>query len=106
MIYVPELNNENCVIIYSSEIIRVYETTPTTNSSVNYKDYYPKLNYSYNTGTQQFNQYSNIPTCREATTDIMKNPNINTQVGIATITLLLGILIIYNFLKDLYDNKR
>lgn len=105
MIYVPELNNSNCVIIYNEDTIRVYETKPTQNSSISYKDYYPKLNYAYNKGTQNFGTYSTIPNCREATTNIMKNPNVNNQVGIATITLLLAVMIIYEFLKDLYDRR-
>lgn len=105
MIYIPELNENNCVIIYNSETIRVYETQPQSNTTINYKDYYPKLNYQYNQGQQTFTQYSTIPTCREATTNIMKNPNINQQVGIATITLLLGIMLIYRYLKDLYEKN-
>lgn len=105
MIYLPEIEEGNCVVILDSETIRVYERRPTLNGSINYKDYYPKLNYQYNEGTQIY-ENETIPTCREVTTDIMENPNINNQVGIATITLLLGILLIYTFLKDLYDSNR
>lgn len=73
MIYVPEFSNENCVYIYNSDIIRVYETRPSYNTTVNYKDYYIKSGYMYNTGFTSFGSYSNLPTCisqDRITTDI------------------------------------
>ena len=37
--YVPNYENGNCAYLYNDNFIRVYETTPTYNSSVNYTDY-------------------------------------------------------------------
>lgn len=65
MIYVPIYNNGNCVVIYNSDTIRVYERQPSANSTINYTDYYMNSNYLYNTGTQTFSNYSTIPTCRD-----------------------------------------
>lgn len=62
-IYVPELNNGNCVHIQSTDIIRVYESTPRANATINYKDYYIKSSYIYNEGSQNFTNYSTLPTC-------------------------------------------
>lgn len=72
-VYIPTYNNNNCAYIYNSDVIRVYESHPTQNSTINYKDYYIKSQYIYNEGTTYFNQYSTIPTCLNSsriTTDI------------------------------------
>jgi len=69
-IFVPTYNNGNCVVIQSSDIIRVYSQRPTTNSTINFTDYYYRSNYYSNTGSQQFGSYSIIPSCQtEITTD-------------------------------------
>lgn len=62
-IYVPIYENTNCAYIYSTDIIRVYDSPPRNNSTINYKDYYIKSNYIYNTGTTTFSNYSTLPTC-------------------------------------------
>lgn len=63
LIYVPEYNNGNCAYIYNSDIIRVYDSLPTHNSVVNYKDYYIKSSYIYNEGSTNFGNYSTLPVC-------------------------------------------
>lgn len=62
-IFIPNYSQGKCAYIYNSDIIRVYDTVPTHNSSINYKDYYIKSQYIYNTGTTNFGQYSNLPVC-------------------------------------------
>lgn len=62
-VYVPTYQNGNCVYIYSSDIIRVYDSVPQNNRTISYKDYYIKSDYIYNTGSTSFNQYSTLPTC-------------------------------------------
>lgn len=72
-IFLPEYNNNNCAHIQSSDIIRVYETHPTQNSTINYKDYFIKSDYIYNEGQSTFGQYSALPVCinsNRITTDI------------------------------------
>ena len=41
-IYVPEFNTGNCVYIQNGETLRVYESQPRNNATINYKDYYIK----------------------------------------------------------------
>lgn len=73
-VYVPNYTNTNCAYIYSSDIIRVYDSVPHANTTVAYKDYYIKSNYIYNTGSTTFNQYSTLPTC-------ISNSRITTDVN-------------------------
>lgn len=73
VIYVPDYTSNNCAYIYSTDIIRVYESTPSPGNTVAFKDYYIKSSYMYNTGTTTFNQYSTLPTCISSdriTTDV------------------------------------
>lgn len=63
MIYVPEYNNNNCAYIYNSDIIRVYDSQPRYNTTINYKDYYIKSSYIFNEGSSSFSSYSTLPVC-------------------------------------------
>lgn len=72
-VYVPSYNNSNCAYIRDSDVIRVYDTHPTQNSTIHYKDYYIKSQYIYNEGSTTFTQYSALPTCISSsriTTDV------------------------------------
>ena len=72
-VYVPEYSSNNCAYIVSSDVIRVYDTVPRNNSTINYKDYYIKSSYIYNTGSTSFGTYSTLPVCisnDRITTDI------------------------------------
>lgn len=73
LIYVPEYNNGNCAYIYNSDIIRVYDSIPSHNSVINYKDYYIKSSYIYNEGNTSFGNYSTLPVC-------ISNDRITTDV--------------------------
>lgn len=69
--YIPTYNDNNCVVLQSSDIIRVYERRPTNGSTINYIDYYINSGYYSNTGVATFSNYSTIPNCRsDITTDI------------------------------------
>lgn len=94
MLYVPNFEDNQCVVIYNSETIRVYETQPTTNTSVNYTDYYINSHYISNNGYQQFSQYSTIPTCKssdEITTAYMYR----NDIADILIVFVLLVLIVY-----------
>lgn len=55
MIYIPELPNENnCVVWYDSNTLRVYDSIPTTNSSIKFTDYYVNSHYVSNESTELF----------------------------------------------------
>lgn len=65
MTYVPSFTDSSCIVISNSDTIRVYNTTPTYNSDVNYTDYYINSNYIYNVGIAHFSQYSTLPQCQD-----------------------------------------
>lgn len=70
MIYVPDLSYA-CYVVQNSDTIRAYKVKPYNpgyNQSVNieYRDYYLKSNYIYQDGTQNFGNYSTIPTCLDS----------------------------------------
>lgn len=62
-IYVPEFNSGNCVYIQNGETLRVYESQPRQNSTINYKDYYIKSSYLMKEGSQTFSNMSTLPSC-------------------------------------------
>lgn len=70
-IYVPNMNDYECFVVRSEEIIRAYKDKPTNNSTVEYRDYYYNSNYVYTDGEQTFSQYTTLPTCldRSSITD-------------------------------------
>jgi len=67
-IYVPDLENYQCVVVQGEGIIRAYETTPHTNTTVNYRDYYIESSYIYRDGTQSFSNYATLPVCLDKNT--------------------------------------
>lgn len=62
-IYIPDYTTGKCAYIYNSDIIRVYDSVPHNNSTVNYTDFYIKSSYISNRGSTTFGQYSTLPTC-------------------------------------------
>ena len=72
-VYVPTLNSGNCVVVRDSNVIRVYDSTPSINTTINYTDYYYNSHYMQTKGSQSFSNYSTIPVCLSAsdvTTDV------------------------------------
>lgn len=102
-IYVPELEEGNCVVIRSSDVIRVYDFRPTLNSEIHYKDYYPALNYNYNEGFQTFGNYStSIPVCREASSEYKYHPDYETTFIKTIILLFLAVALVCKFIDELF----
>ena len=69
MIYVPDLSYE-CYVIQNAETIRAYKVKPYNpgyNNTINieYRDFYINSNYIYQDGSQQFGNYSTLPTCHD-----------------------------------------
>lgn len=65
MIYVPEKDSYACYVVQNEDIIRAYRTSPRTNATIDYRDYYIKSNYIYKDGQQTFSQYATLPICLE-----------------------------------------
>lgn len=102
-IYIPELEEGNCVVIRSADVIRVYDRVPTLNSEVHYRDYYPGLNYNYNEGTQIFGNYSNsLPVCREATTNVTYTLSYPLYILLVVIIFFLAVKFICDLLDEVF----
>lgn len=44
--------------MYDSDTLRCYESKPTINSIINYKEYYVNSHYLYKNGSTQFSNYN------------------------------------------------
>ena len=87
--YVPNYESGNCAVLRDANTIRVYERRPTSNSDVNYTDYYYNSHYLFNTGVQNFSTYSTIPVCRTDVTTNWYNRTDVTEI-IFLFTLFVG----------------
>lgn len=102
-IYIPDVTDTNCVVIRSADVIRVYDSRPTLNSEIHYKDYYPTLNYQYNEGIQTFGNYSSIlPVCREASSDIKFAPNYPRYVATGVLLICLCVGFLFKMLDEVF----
>lgn len=102
MIYVPDIENYECFVVIDSETIRAYETTPTLNSSVDYRDYYINSNYLYEDGNQEFSRYSTLPVCLDnnvVTSDIWYRNDLDS---ILICFFILLVLVVYLPLKIVF----
>lgn len=97
MIYVPNLNSNNCVVLTNSTTLRVYEYRPTQNSTRNYTEYYLNMHYYSNVGTATFGNTSYLPICRtDVTSDVFYRVD---MPDILTMFFILSIFCFYIPLK-------
>lgn len=94
MLYVPNINNNNCVVVVNSETIRVYERQPVFNESINYIDYYVNSHYISKSGSEEFSRYQNLPTCVQKNILTSSVEYRNDFNDILTIFLILTIIIV------------
>lgn len=89
--YIPNYSTGNCANLRNGDVIRVYERKPTTNSDVNYIDYYINSHYVNISGIQHFATTSSIPDCidNNSITD-----NVFYRFDIASILITFIILLI------------
>lgn len=105
MIYVPSFNNSSCVVVRDTNTIRVYESSPTYNSTIDYVDYYFNSHYLYNTGSQQFSQYSSLPTCLNQnllTKNVFYRNDIDSILIVFLIILLVCFLFPYKLISRMF----
>lgn len=96
MIFVPDLTNYRCFVVQSEGVIRAYERIPTTNSTINYRDYYINSNYIYRDGQQTFNNYNtNLPVCLNNSVLTNEVYYRNDFDSILIIFLIMSIFIFY-----------
>lgn len=108
-IYVPQDNTYNkCYVVQGEGVIRGYAQIPTTNSTVNYRDYYINSDYIYRDGSQSFNQYSTTPTCLAnsvITNDYWYRLDItNVLINVAIISLF-GLYLPWRIFKSLFGRR-
>lgn len=104
-LYIPNYSTNNCVYIQSSDVIRVYDSRPTNNSTVNYTDYYIKSSYISNRGSQTFNQYSTLPSCYDSsliTTNVWYRNDIDKILVIFLILLLVCFYFPYRLISRMF----
>lgn len=104
-VYVPSYTNGNCAYIYSSDIIRVYDSQPQNGRTVTYTDYYIKSSYISNTGSTTFNQYSSLPTCISSsniTTDYWYRNDFDKILVVLFIILFLCYFVAYRPISRLF----
>lgn len=97
MIYVPEYNDNNCVVVVNATTLRVYDNVPEAGKVVNYRDYYYTSHYSYTDNSTTYNQYSSIPKClseAELTTNYMYR----TDIADIMLTFILIVGFIWFFI--------
>lgn len=90
--YVPNYESGNCAYLYNDNFIRVYETTPSYNSTINYTDYLITSHYISRNGTQTFNSYSTLPVCSDNV-----STNFYDRVDIFEIIIIFVIFISINY---------
>lgn len=108
-IYVPEFTNNNCIVVRDSNTIRVYERQPQYNQDINYVDYYVNSSYLFNRGTQNFGQYSNLPTCRnhnEFTNEVFYRNDFSDICIIFTVLCIFVFLIPLKVFSRLFRRVR
>ena len=60
-IYLPdEVTSTNCAYMYDKDTIRVYESVPRVNATINYTDYFINSDYYTRSGSTSFGSYSTI----------------------------------------------
>lgn len=95
MIYVPDIKNYKCFVVQSSDTIRAYREVPTSNSTIQYRDYYIKSNYIYKDNTQTFSSYTtSLPTCLDSS---IVTDSVFYRNDIDSILIIFVIMCIFSF---------
>lgn len=94
MLYVPNVENYQCVVIRDSQTIRAYKTTPTYNSTVDFDDYFYNSHYIKQSGLQQFGNYSTLPSC-QATSELTDNYVYRNDFHEILLLFILMIILIF-----------
>lgn len=101
MIYVPEYNSNNCVYMQSNNILRVYESVPGPNTTINFRDYMVDNHYLYRDGVTTFSQYSTLPTCLDSSV-ITTFYGYRTDIADILITFFLIVGFVYFVISRLW----
>lgn len=92
MIYVPNLEDYECVIVKDSKTIRAYEKMPVEGQNSSYIDYYVNSHYLYKEGIELV---SDVPVCIDSSKLTNKEYYRNDFSHILVIFVLLVIICFY-----------
>lgn len=107
MIYVPEYNNSECVIVYSSDTIRKYDSVPTRNSTISYTDYFYNSHYISRDGSQTFGNTATLPVCLDnITTNFYHRTDILDILLISTLIIGWTWFLVGKLVKTLLKGGR
>lgn len=110
-IYLPieDFNEHSCYSFISSDIIRAYKDIPTTNSTIDFTDFYINSHYLINYGTESFSQDSILPTCieKERLTNAYsyRNDFADIMLIVMCFSFIVG-FIIHKLVKQLFKRWR
>lgn len=90
-VYLPNISNENCIVILDKDTIRVYDSLPVSDSYVNYTDYYINSHYLEKTGREFINI---VPSCENINNFTDDYYYRNDLADILLIFLILAIFIV------------
>lgn len=105
LIYLPqELNNNNCVSLQNlnNNFIRVYDSIPVANSSVDYTDFFIDSHYIQRTGVQTFGNFTTNVICENNnnfTTEFWYRNDLLDIMGIYFIIISIYTYVLTRFLK-------
>lgn len=104
MTYLPKIESQNCIIVdnLNNGYIRVYDRTPSSNSTIGYIDYFIDKDYITRTGTQSFSNYNYNLNCQshsDFTTEFYYRIDFDK---IMVIFVLLAIFVVYIPLKCVF----
>lgn len=102
MIYLPiELQSSNCVVVQDKDTIRVYDTAPTYNSTVDYTDYYVNSHYLHTSGERTFSNYTTLPLCTSLS-DYTTNISYRNDFPMILLTFMLIVGFIWFIIHFLF----
>lgn len=108
-LYVPNYEIGNCAYIYNANTIRVYDSQPTYNRTVDYIDYYYTNHYYFNRGSTTFSNYSTLPTClndSDITTDYYYRNDFADILLIFFIIVSFTFFFVYLLIKKLLKGRK
>lgn len=96
-IYVPDYDNNSCVIIKDNETLRVYNNRPQNiNEDYSYTDYFYNSHYYNINGSERFNSVDTLPVCLNfdtITRDIYYRNDIVDIFLIFLVLFIVGIIL-------------
>lgn len=105
LVYVPSFTNSSCVNILRSNTIRVFDSVPTSESTITYTDYYINSHYLSDTGSITFSSVDPLPTClnvSRVTNNVFYRNDIDSILVVTFIILLVCFYFPFRIISRLF----